>query len=160
MKIHNDWGNYKKAGDEVSGFEIYSFFLAHMFILGGFIFAMSYIGDISAIFRYAFGALSIIGYIAYYRIIFGIDEIKWLVINTSLGFWGIHSQFESLLSFLGKRYSDYPLNVHIIPFIYFVMYTFLIRQAILDLTDARENPTKKFWIEISYIAIYVAFCML
>ena len=61
-----------------------------------------------------------------------------------------------LLSFFGKKIGDYPFYVHVTPFLYFVLYTFLLRQAIMDITQSRDDPAKKKRIENWYIAISVA----
>ena len=34
------------------------------------------------------------------------------------------------------------IHMHVIPFLYFVLYTFLLRQAVLDLVRARDDESK------------------
>jgi hypothetical protein len=70
---------------------------------------------------------------------------------------GIYSQIGWLLSLFGKRIADYPFYVHVIPFLYFVLYTFLVRHAVLDITQAREDPKKGKLVGYCYIAASIAF---
>jgi len=62
------------------------------------------------------------------------------------------------LSFFDKKASDYTWKVHVIPFLYYVLYTFLIRQAVLDITGLRDNPERIKIANIGYmggsLAIY------
>ena len=55
-----------------------------------------------------------------------------------------------------KQVSDFPWYVHAIPFLYFVLYTFLLRQMVLDLTKSRNNKNKKRIVEYSYITVSLA----
>jgi hypothetical protein len=107
-------------------------------------------------FLYAHGGLAIVVYLAFYISIFGIDEVKWMFINSALGLFGIYSQIGWLLSLFGKKVDDYPIYIHVIPFLYFVLYTFLIRQAVLDLMKAREDERRKKRVEYIYVAAFVA----
>ena len=93
-----------------------------------------------------------------YLAIFGRDEVKWMFINAGLGSLGIYSQIDWLLSLVlvDKRASDYPFYVHVIPFLYYVIYTFLVRQAVLDITQSREDPIRKKRAENLFIAFSVA----
>jgi hypothetical protein len=91
-----------------------------------------------------------------YLAIFGRDEVKWMFINAFLGLLGIYSQIGWLLSLFGKKIGDYPFYVHVIPFLYFVLYTFLLRHAVIDITRSRENPRRRNLIENCYIAISIA----
>jgi hypothetical protein len=45
----------------------------------------------------------------------------------------------------------------VIPFLYFVLYTFLLRHAVLDLMSAREDEVRKKRVENVYVAVSVAF---
>jgi len=108
------------------------------------------------LFLYAHGGFAILIYTVFYLAIFGRDEIKWMFINAGLGFLGIYSQIDWLLSLFGKAADNYPVYVHVIPFLYFVLYTFLIRHAVLDLMDAREDGAKKKVVEYGYVAVSTA----
>jgi len=64
------------------------------------------------------------------------------------------------LSFFGREIGDYPAYVHVVPFLYFVLYTILLRHAVLDITKSRENNKKKRRVEYGYIAISVVIYMI
>lgn len=125
----------------------------HMLAFGasGFFMAYSSKGpDLS--FVYMHGGIAIFVYLIFYLTLFGLDEVKWMFINAGLGILAIYSQIDWLLSFFGKQASDYPFQVHVIPFLYFILYTFLLRQFILDLTGSRDDETKKHKVEYGYVA--------
>jgi hypothetical protein len=149
--------HYSK-GTEVPWYTIYPFFLFHMLLFGASGFLMAY-GKSRPPFLFLFfhGGLAISIYVAFYLAIFGRDEVKWMFINAALGLFGIYSQIGWILSLFGRRISDYPLYLHVIPFLYFVLYTFLIRHAVLDITNSRENPRRRAIVEYCYIALSVAF---
>ena len=144
-------------GTEVPWYKIYPFFLVHMLIFGGSGFLMAY-GEmhVSLFFLYLHGGIAITVYTLFYVSIFGVDEVKWMFINALLGLLGIYSQIGWLLSLFGKRIGDYPVSVHVIPFLYFVLYTFLLRHAVMDITQSREDPLKKKRVENGYIVISLA----
>lgn len=144
-------------GTEVPWYKIYPFFLFHMLIFGGSGFFMAYaVHHPPVLFLYLHGGIAIGIYTLFYLSIFGRDEVKWMFINAVLGLLGIYSQIGWLLSLFGKKIGDYPFYVHVIPFLYFVLYTFLLRHAVMDLTQSREDPEKKKFVENAYIAISVA----
>ena len=68
----------------------------------------------------------------------------------------IYTQIDRILSLFGKKASDYPIYVHVIPTFYFILYTFLIHHAILDLVKVREDNTRKKRIESIYVTIFMA----
>jgi len=144
-------------GTDISWYVIYPFFLVHMLAFGGSGFLMAYSSPGTPLyFLYAHGGFAILIYTVFYIAIFGRDEVKWMFINSGLGLLGIYSQIGWLLSLFGKKASDYPIYVHVIPFLYFVLYTFLIRHAVLDLMKAREDETRKKRVEYGYVATSVA----
>ncbi|MDH5612986.1 MAG: hypothetical protein OEY66_11075 [Gammaproteobacteria bacterium] len=157
MKLNGDIliNNRKYTkGDEVPWRVIYPFFFVHMLLFGGSGFFMAYSNDAPSVaFLYMHGGFAIVIYTIFYLSIFGRDEVKWMFINAGLGLLGIYSQIGWLLALFDKEVSDYPVHVHVIPFLYFVLYTFLIRQAVLDLFKAREDGIKTKRVEYSYIAI-------
>ncbi len=81
-----------------------------------------------------------------------------MFINAGLGLFGIYAEINWLLSLFGKQASDFPWKVHVIPFLYYVLYTFLIRQAVLDFVGVRDDPerTKKtnIWYVVVSLVIY------
>jgi hypothetical protein len=144
-------------GTEIPWYKVYPFFLLHMLIFGGSGFLMAYATSRPPVlFLYLHGGFAITVYTVFYLTIFGRDEVKWMFINACLGLLGIYSQMGWLLSFFGKKIGDYPFYVHVIPFLYFVLYTFLLRHAVMDITQSREDPERKKRIENCYIAISVA----
>jgi hypothetical protein len=136
---------------------IYPMFLLHMLTFGftGFLMAYSEKGP-GLLFLYAHGGFAIVVYLLFYLTIFGRDEVKWMFINAGLGLLGIYSQINWLLSFMGKRFSDYPWYIHVIPFLYFIIYTFLVRHAVLDIMNARYDESRKKLVEKWYVAVSVA----
>lgn len=159
MKLHGDIqvnGKSYAKGDELPWYQIYPFFMFHMLMFGGSGFVMAYIGDAPLLFLYLHGGLAILIYTVFYINLFGLDEVKWMFINAGLGLLGIYTQVGWLLSLFGRKIGDYPFYVHLIPFLYYVLYTFLLRQALLDLTRAREDESRKRFVENSYVAVSIA----
>jgi len=154
-------GRKYAKGREVPWYAIYPFFLVHMLVFGGSGFLMAYGGMHPPLsFLYLHGGIAITVYTAFYLAMFGVDEVKWMFINAGLGVLGIYGQMGWLLSKFGKRIGDYPLSVQVVPFLYFVLYTFLLRHALLDLTGSREDEDRKQKVEYSYIVLSVAVSLL
>jgi hypothetical protein len=163
MKLNSDLtinGTLYRAGDSVSAWSIYPFFLLHMGLFGLSGFFLAYGHDTSLGFLYLHGGIAITVYVLFYLAIFGRDAVKWMFINAALGLFGIYSQIDRILSWFGKRLADYPVAVNVTPFLYYILYTFLLRQALLDLTGSRENPRRRRVVESAYVvgslAIYGA----
>ena len=132
---------------------IYPFFGVHMLMFGLSGFLMAYASDTPVIFMYLHGGIAIAVYLVFYLLIFGRDEIKWMLINAALGAFGIYSQLGWILARFGKRIDDYPWYVHVTPFIYFVLYTFLLRQFLLDITRSRDNPARLALVNNAYVVL-------
>lgn len=132
---------------------IYLFFGVHMLMFGlsGFYLAYSQDGP-DVLFQYMFGGFAIFVYLVFYVVIFGIDQVKWLLINAALGILGIYAQIGRILDRFGKDIDAYPWYVHVVPFLYYVLYTFLLRQCLLDATGSRDNPRRRAWVERIYVA--------
>ena len=143
---------------------IYIFFGIHMLMFGlsGFLMAYSSDGPDLA-FLYLHGGISIVVYMVFYLTIFGRDEVKWMLINAGLGILGIYSQIGWILAKFGKDIDRYPWKVHVVPFLYYVLYTFLLRQFLLDLTGSRDNPGRKKVVDTAYVVaslvVYGAFLL-
>lgn len=150
-------GKPDKNGTNMPGLMIYPFFFIHMLAFGGSGFFIAY-SDLNTdvAFLYMHGGIAIFVYTIFYLVFFGVDEVKWMFINSALGLLGIYSQIDWILSLFDRKASEFPWYVHVIPFLYFVLYTFLIRQALLDLTKSRDNVSRKRFVEFSYIAASVA----
>ena len=133
-------------------YKIYPFFLIHMLGFGLSGFVMAYSNDNPGLwFLYMHGGIAIVVYTVFYLALFGVDEIKWMFINAALGLLGIYAQIDIILSLFGKKAGDFSAAVHVIPFLYYILYTFLLYQIVLDITGARENPDKKRTVEAFYV---------
>jgi hypothetical protein len=137
-------------GDEISGWSIYPFFLFHMLIFGGSGFFLAY-GGAPIEFVFMHGGIAILVYVIFYFAIFGRDEVQWMFINAGLGIFGIMSQIGWLLSLAGMRVSDFAWYVHIVPVLYFILYTFLLRHAVLDAFRAHDDDEKRSKVEWGYV---------
>ncbi len=159
MKAHSSItinGKHYPAGTELAWYAIYPFFLVHMLIFGLSGFFMAYANDAPSLsFLYLHGGFAIFIYLIFYLAIFGVGQVKWMFINAALGLFGIYAQISWILALFGKQADDYPVSVHVIPFLYYVLYTFLLYQMVLDVTGARKNPQKKRTVENIYIATSV-----
>lgn len=163
MKLHSKItinGRVYRKGDEIAWYTVYPFFLIHMLMFGlsGFFMAYSSNGA-PGLFLFAHGGIAITVYTVFYFALFGLDEVKWMFINAGLGLLGIYTQIDWILALFGKDIRSYSPWVHVVPFLYFILYTFLIRQMILDLTGFREDEEKKKTAEklyvISSVVVYV-----
>lgn len=131
---------------------VYAFFAVHMLAFGLSGFFMAYADDKPDLsFLYMHGGFACFVYLIFYLAIFGVDEVKWMFINAALGLFGIYAQIDLILSAFGKRAADFPPSVHFIPFLYYVLYTFLLHQAFLDFTGARDKPRRKRIVEAVYV---------
>lgn len=157
MKLHSDItinGKLHQKGSEISWLKIYPFFLLHMGIFGLSGFYMAYfVSDIELPFLFMHGGIAIAVYLTFYLTIFGREEVKWMFINAVLGLFGILAEIRWLLASFDRSLSDYPVSLHVIPFLYYVLYQFLLRQALLDITGAREDEIRKRNMEKGYIVI-------
>jgi len=159
MRAHTDFeinGKTYRKGVQFSGYMIYGFFLVHMLAFGLSGFFMAYMDDGPDIsFLYMHGGFAIFVYLIFYLAIFGIDEVKWMFINAGLGLFGIYAQINLILALFGKQAKDFSWHVHVIPFLYYVLYTFLLYQLVLEVTGARENLQRKKLVEGFYVGISV-----
>ena len=143
---------------------IYIFFGIHMLMFGLSGFLMAYATDRADIqFLYLHGGIAITVYMVFYLSIFGRDEVKWMLINAALGILGIYSQIGWILAKFGKDIDQYPWKVHVVPFLYYILYTFLLRQFLLDLTRSRDNPARKKLVDAVYVigslVVYAGFLL-
>ena len=159
MKLHGDItinNRLYKKGTKVPWKFIYPFFIVHMAAFGfsGFFLAYGSIDDI--LFLYMHGGLAIFIYTIFYFTIFGIDEVRWMLINAALGLFGIYSEIDLVLSVFNRQAADYSWYIHAIPFLYYVLYTFLIRQAFIDISGARNNPHRRRIVDSFYVGFFIA----
>ena len=149
-------GIYWPKGTEVLWSDVYGIFVIHIFVNGIGIFVMAYNDEPGAVIPlYLFGLFTIPMYLHYYVKIFGFDEIKWMMINGALGGLSVYCQLDLFLSLFGLSVYNYPLFVNVLPASYFVIYTFLLRQAVLDLTEARDDKVKRRRVEFMFVIISV-----
>ena len=137
-----------------AGWFIYPFFGIHMLMFGlsGFLMAYASKGpDLG--FLYMHGGIAIAVYLVFYLAIFGRDEVKWMLVNAGLGILGIYSQIGWILGKFGKDIDDYPWNVHVVPFLYYILYTFLLRQFLIDVTGSRDNPARRSLVNNGYVVV-------
>jgi len=145
-------GKRYEKGDQIPWYFIYPFFMVHMGAFGLSGFFMAYADDGPGLgFLYMHGGFACFVYLIFYFAIFGIDRVKWMFINSALGLFGIYAQIELILSWFGKNAADYSVAVHAIPFLYYVLYTFLLHQMLLDVTRARSNGQRRHVVNACYI---------
>ena len=153
MKLQSDItinGRVYAAGRDVPALAIYPFFLVHMAAFGASGFFLAY-GGAFIEFVFMHGGIAILVYVVFYLAIFGRDEVEWMFINAGIGIFGIVSQIDWILSLFGRHVGDYPWYVHVIPVLYFILYTFLLRHALLDLFGARQDDVKRAKVEWGYV---------
>jgi hypothetical protein len=150
----NDNQPPEAGGRQMPGCFVYPFFLVHMlaFGLSGFIIAYAD-QEPDLFFLYLHGGIAIFAYLIFYLVIFVLDEVKWMFINSGLGLFGIYAQIDLILLFFGKQASDFPTSVHVIPFLYYVLYTFLLYQVVLELSGARKSRRRKRIVELVYVLL-------
>lgn len=132
---------------------IYGFFLLHMAMFGTVGFVMAYGAETDLVGNIMFSGFAITVYLLFYLVIFGRDSVMWLIINSVLGVLGIMSQLGWILGHFGKTAADYPSSAHVIPFIYYVLYTFLLRRLVLHVLRAQDGTRRKIIIDISYVVV-------
>lgn len=141
-----------------SDLSAYLFLLIHMLMFGGTGFFLAYFtNEVPLAALFVQGGFAIALYSVIYIRAFGLDEVKWMIINAGLGLYGIYAEVDLLLSILGKSLSSYPIYLHVVPFLYYVLYTFLLRQGVLDIFKARTDSVKKKWVDRGYIFISFIF---
>jgi hypothetical protein len=161
MKLHSGItinGKPYAKGTDVPGYKIYPFFLLHMLAFGGSGFFMAYgANDVSTGFLFLHGGFAILVYTVFYVALFGWDEVRWMFINAVLGIYGLWSEIGWILGAFGKQISDFPWYRHVVPFGYYVLYTFLLRHMLLDLFDARGDETRRRRLENGYVLGTITF---
>jgi hypothetical protein len=149
-------GKQYAPGERAPMLFIYPFFLFHMAMFGLSGFLMAYGSDSPDLaFLYMHGGIAITVYMLFYLAIFGVDEVKWMLINAGLGLLGIWAEINYILGWFGKSLGDFSPWVHVTPFLYYVLYTFLLRQMLLDLTGSRDKPARKRLVETLYVVASV-----
>lgn len=147
-------GRKYRKGDTIPWYSVYPFFLLHMGMFGASGFFMAYATNGAPLaFLYLHGGFACLVYVLFYVTIFGVDRVRWMFINAALGLFGIYAQIDLILSLFGKRAGDFSAAVHFIPFFYYVLYTFLLHQMVLDFFKARSDEGRRRRIDAMYIVI-------
>jgi hypothetical protein len=159
LKLRSDItvnGKVHPKGSDVPIRFIYPVFLLHMLMFGLSGFFLAYgAEEVDLAFLYMHGGIAIFVYVIFYLTIFGLDEVKWMFINAGLGILGIYGQINWLLSLFDRQLSDFSWIRHPVPFTYYILYTFLLRQLLLDLLKARDNESKKKKVEYGFIGVSI-----
>lgn len=160
MKLHDDLvinGKTYKRGTNLPWVMVYPFFLIHMLMFGVSGFVMAYAENGPGLgFVYAHGGIAIVVYIVFYFALFGADQVKWMFINAGLGLFGIYAQIGWILNIFGKDPADYSFWFHVVPFTYYVLYTFLLHQMVLDVTGARRIASRRKAVDAAYVGLSIA----
>jgi hypothetical protein len=149
-------GKAYTQGSYIPPWKVYPFFLVHMGIFGYLGFYWAYFKEAPPGLLYMHGGFAAFVYLVFYKAIFGIDEVKWILINALLGVFGLYSEIGILLSWSGKNIDSFPLHVHVIPFMYYVLYTFLLRQVIIEVTNSGTDKTKREKVSYVYLVVSLA----
>jgi len=150
-------GKTFEKGDIIPWTKVYPFFLLHMGAFGFSGFFMAYTDNGPPLFfLYLHGGFACLVYLLFYVTIFGVDQVRWMFINAALGLFGIYAQIDWILSWFGKRAEDYSVAVHFIPFFYYVLYTFLLHQMVLDVFRARSDPRRRRVVDALYVIVSLA----
>lgn len=147
-------GKKYEKGSYISPWKIYPFFLIHMAGFGESGFAMAYFTNTPTSFLFIHGGFAVLIYLVFYVAIFGVDEVKWMFINSLLGIFGVYSEIRILLSWAGKDINSFPIYVHVIPFLYYILYMFLLRQIFIEVTGSRADNARSE--KVSYIYLFVS----
>lgn len=154
IKLHKDLtmnGKVYKAGESVPWYMVYPFFIFHMGIFGASGFFMAYGSDVELSFLFMHGGIAILVYLVFYLAIFGKETVRWLLIDSLLGVFGLVAQLGWILALFDKTLADYSVARHIIPFCYYVLYTFLLHRAVLDWGGGTQDPAKRTSLNVYYV---------
>lgn len=145
-----------------AGFFVFIFFLVHMLMFGGSGFALAYATDSPYLFALMHGGIAILVYIIFYLVIFGIDAIKWMVINSIFGILQTHEIINLIGTTFINNYNffSYPFYRHIIPATYIILYMFLIRQFINYILKSHKNKNREKYANWFFIVINLIFILL
>ena len=147
-------GRFARQRASMPWFFIYPFFAVHMLMFGVSGFLMAYSDDPAPLgFLYAHGGFAIFVYMVFYLAIFGLDEVRWMLINAALGLYGIYAQIDWILAIFDKSVDAFPWYVHVIPFLYYVLYTFLLYRFVLFVAGADRDPRRRRVIEWAYVVV-------
>ncbi len=131
---------------------VFPFFLVHMLAFGASGFFLAYgMDEPDLTFVFMHGGIAILVYLVFYLVIFGPGTVGWMFVNAGLGLLGIIAQIDFILRLFGRRVDDFSFAFHIVPFTYYVLYTFLLYQAVLWLAGVHTHPQRRRWVEAVYV---------
>jgi hypothetical protein len=161
MRIHGHITLNKRRyapGDEVSPLAVYPTFFAFFLVFCTPTYLLAYLSetpDVGGV--YALGIFGSVFFLGFYLTIFGPDEVKWMLVNAALGVFGIFGQISWIMStFFFKAIDELSWYVHVMPFLIFVLFTFLARQALTDLLGGRDNEARRRVADILHVVVSVA----
>ncbi|MFZ2718309.1 MAG: hypothetical protein WAZ12_00735 [Candidatus Absconditicoccaceae bacterium] len=85
------------------------------------------------IISYIMSSLYILFFLMFYFLAFGRDKIKRMFITSLIGISSIYSQLSNILKYFDKNINEFSWIYHIIPGIYFILFSFLLRRALVDI---------------------------
>ena len=169
MKLKTDisiGSNTYSKGSYLHWSKVYGFFTVIIALHFWLVFDITYIQqDIVLGFTLCFGIFLPVLYLLAYRSIFGLAEIRWLIVNSIIGIIGVLAELDWVLSyFYDKSLSDFNVFFHIIPCVHYIMFTFVLRQAVIDSFHARYNLKRREYVNLGftlistilYVALYFA----
>ena len=166
MKLKTDIGighkTYRK-GSHLPWFRVYGLFLFTIAAIFWVVFDIIYLQRDSDLgFVLFFGLFIPALYLLAYRSIFGITEVRWLIINSAIGIIGIITELDWVLSYLyDKNLSDFPIYYHIIPCAHYILLTFVLRQAVIDTFNSRDNKARRKYVNLGFVlvtlTVYITF---
>jgi len=125
-----------------------------MGIFGGSSFALAYFSEVNLTVVYLHGGFSACVFFLSYNSIFGIDEVKWMLIDAFLGVFGLYSE---ILSWAGREISSFPVQVHVVPFMHYVLYTSWLRQVVIEVANCRPDKDRGEKVSCVYLALSLGF---
>lgn len=94
------------------------------------------------IISYIMSSLYILFFLMFYFLAFGRDKIKRMFITSLIGISSIYSQLSNILKYFDKNINEFSWIYHIIPGIYFILFSFLLRRALVDIC---RSINIKYW---------------
>jgi hypothetical protein len=149
----------------ISPIFFYIFFLFHSWIFAISWFMIFYTGQMP-LFGFLHWWIAIFVYLSLYSAVFWKEEIRNMLIGALIWALQIYSWLELIWSSLinetwyYKTFASMPLYYHIVPGLYFIMYTFLLKNAMIDLIWARNNPERSNIANWTFYIISLLFFLL
>ena len=123
----------------------FPFFIAHAVLFGLVVLLFAYAQYSSAmglVILFIWGFLGVLCYLMVYSALFGLDSFKWIVSNTALALFGFSAELHLLIDWFNVETANIAWYRNMLPYAYYVMYTFWFRQLVLAAFGAREDTSK------------------